>query len=344
MGYIDVLNDPNRIFNANETCVQLCPKTGKVVGMRGWRDIYEVAPGPEKSSLTFLGTICANGQIVTPMVIYPYIRIPNYISKLVPEDFYMASSESGWMRSETFYEFIANAFLPWLHENNVEKPVVLFVDGHKTHLTLQVSMLCEDKSIILYLVPPNTTHILQPADVSVFKPFKDYWRDEVLQFQSKAVNSTVMRENVAPLISNILKRIKPDSIVNGFRATGLYPLNPDAVDYRKCLEIEEVHEEPEPDAASPDPLDYKIGFECLKAVLGETKVAHCEAGHGIDAPIIDIYRQMKARWEHQSQVAIEVESEGTSNTPQTVVADNATKTSESGWETLSLENDASEPG
>lgn len=33
--YLDVLKDPTRIFNADETSFQLCPKTGKVLAPKG---------------------------------------------------------------------------------------------------------------------------------------------------------------------------------------------------------------------------------------------------------------------------------------------------------------------
>jgi len=31
------------------------------------------------------------------------------------------------------------------------------------------------------------------------------------------------------------EKVKPESIINGFRACGLFPLNSDAVDYQKCI-------------------------------------------------------------------------------------------------------------
>ena len=54
--------------------------------------------------------------------------------------------------------------------------MVLFVDGHRSHLTQQVSNFCHDNGIILISLLPNTTHITQPADVSVFKPLKSGWK------------------------------------------------------------------------------------------------------------------------------------------------------------------------
>lgn len=44
---IEILNDPARIFNLDETGVNLCPKTGKVLGQKGQRNFYAVACGAD---------------------------------------------------------------------------------------------------------------------------------------------------------------------------------------------------------------------------------------------------------------------------------------------------------
>ena len=111
---LDIFDDPNRVFNCEESNIQLCPKTGTVIGIKRWKNVYELAPGPDKSTLTFLGTFSANGDIVCPAVVYPYIRIPADIINAVPDNFFVGSSDSGWMKSETFFEFVANGFIPWL--------------------------------------------------------------------------------------------------------------------------------------------------------------------------------------------------------------------------------------
>ena len=50
-----------------------------------------------------------------------------------------------------------------------QRPVLLLIDGHKSHITLDVVYLCRDNDILLFCLTPHTTHALQPLDVAVFK-------------------------------------------------------------------------------------------------------------------------------------------------------------------------------
>ena len=112
----------------------------------------------------------------------PYIRPPKAVVNSMPQEWFLGRSETGWMRGEVFFEYITNEFHNWVVENNIEKPVLLLVDGHKSHMSLTLSKKCEEMQIILYALLPNTTHILQPADVSVFAPAKTYWKSTVRAF------------------------------------------------------------------------------------------------------------------------------------------------------------------
>ena len=272
------MQDPKRIFNSDESNIQLAPPTGKVISLTGWKNVYELAPGPEKSNLTFLGTYNAAGETVTPLIVYPYVRLPSEIASKIPDSFEVALTESGWMTSKLFYEFMANTFIPWLSRNEVPKPVILFVDGHKTHLTLQTSVLCEDNGVVLYLLPPNTTHILQPADVGPFRPMKHYWREEVIQFQRNNPGLMITRKDVAPLLERVLQKVASTSIKNGFRKTGLYPFNVEAVDFSRCLDIltEDCDEDSNQELLEiREKRDYKEAFACVKEVLGNEDLDKC---------------------------------------------------------------------
>jgi hypothetical protein len=72
------------------------------------------------------------------------------------------------MTCEVFYEYIATVFHPFLVSQWVIFPVVLFIDGHKSHLTYQLSVLCNKLKIEIIALHPYATRILQPADVAVF--------------------------------------------------------------------------------------------------------------------------------------------------------------------------------
>lgn len=180
-------------------------------------------------------TFSASGITTSPMIIYPYKRLPPAVGNSVPRDWGIGLSNNGWMKSENFYEYVSKVFYPSLLKHGCKFPVILFVDGHRSHLTLQVSELCEKLKIILIALYPNATRILQPCDVPVFKPVKTPWKNSVLQWRRENRNKILNKEKFARILKIVVDSINPLSIVNGFRATGLYPFNFSAVDVSKCL-------------------------------------------------------------------------------------------------------------
>lgn len=55
-----------------------------------------------------------------------------------PDGWGVGKTEKGWMTGEAFYEFVGNVFIPYLKEKGIELPIILFLDGHKSHLTMQL--------------------------------------------------------------------------------------------------------------------------------------------------------------------------------------------------------------
>ena len=83
-----------------------------------------------------------------------------------PDDSVYAKSESGWIDTELFITWFKKIFLK---HSVAQRPLLLLIDGHKSHMGLELVDLCRENSIILFCLPPHTTHALQPLDVSVFK-------------------------------------------------------------------------------------------------------------------------------------------------------------------------------
>ena len=51
---LDVLSDPSRIHNLDETGVCLCPKTGKILAPVKQKNVYSISPGQERQKITVL--------------------------------------------------------------------------------------------------------------------------------------------------------------------------------------------------------------------------------------------------------------------------------------------------
>ena len=136
-----------------------------------------------------------------------------------------------------FYEYIANDFNDWLVKNNIKQPVILFVDGHKSHMSMALSLFCDEKGIILYALPPNTIYIMQPADVSVFRPLQQEWKKTLRKWQAKPenLNKTVTKTIFCKVFKETLDLDMTQTTKNEFRKCVLFPFDVDAIDFTKCV-------------------------------------------------------------------------------------------------------------
>lgn len=148
----------------------------------------------------------AAGDIAPPMVVINLKRIPQKLSQSVPENWAIGRSENGWMTGETFFENFANVFYPWLVQNKIEFPVIVFCDGHSSHLTMALSDFCKENLIELVALYPNATQILQPMDdVAVFHPLKVSWKKAVFSFRIRNAGLPLRRDNFCPILNDALK-------------------------------------------------------------------------------------------------------------------------------------------
>lgn len=100
-------------------------------------------------------------------------------------------------------------FIPHkLATHGAKTTVILYVDGHKSHETLEAIELCIEHKIILDLLPPHTTHILQPLDVGYFKPFKAYWNAELRIAIGGEVYLIINKEKFIQILITVWQRTK----------------------------------------------------------------------------------------------------------------------------------------
>lgn len=141
-----------------------------------------------------MGCFSADGQKVKQQCIYRYERMPSILKSNFPKSMHLSCSKTGWMNSDLFIEFITEVFHPHVirkHGPNV--PVILYVDGHSSHLSLEVCLLCDSLFIVLVQLYPNTTFLIQPADVLCFKSLKSIWRKVIKDFRGNDIAKVVTK-------------------------------------------------------------------------------------------------------------------------------------------------------
>lgn len=118
----------------------------------------------------------ALGNYMPPMILYPGERFRDVGVAKFPEAIF-AHTPNGWMDKDCFVVSLEhNAHLP---NENITCPVLLIVDGHSTHISLDASKFCRDNGIVLYCLLPNATHILQACDVGLFSLMNAAWTKQV---------------------------------------------------------------------------------------------------------------------------------------------------------------------
>jgi DDE superfamily endonuclease/Tc5 transposase DNA-binding domain len=101
-----------------------------------------------------------------------FVTIPDSMNSSI------STSPNGWTDDFLCTEWFWKSFIPQATARNTSgKPILLIYDGHGSHETTELIKLARENNIILFCLPPHTTHKLQPLDVGVFGPFQRAWAD-----------------------------------------------------------------------------------------------------------------------------------------------------------------------
>ena len=268
----DLLDKPHCIWNCDESGFSLCPKTGKVLAARGTPTVYYNTSG--KGQITTLVCISAAGGIIPPMHIFPGVRFGYNPMEGCVEGSYFGKSENGWITTELFNGWLKRHFV-----SNIppQRPVCLLVDGHSSHIDLDTSKFCKENGILLYCLPPHSSHITQPLDVGFFSPLKGAWSKSVMVYNSENPGAPVSKYCFARVFRiAYLKVVKPETIVNAFKHAGIYPPNRKAIDERKLYPSQVYHRKETEEAYKPVAAK-KLALMSLEEELDEATIKKFES-------------------------------------------------------------------
>jgi hypothetical protein len=158
----------------------------------------------------------------------------NYI-EMCEQGATMAMSKKAWMTAWLFSAWIDHFIVALKNHSaiSVASPHLLIMDGHSSHVTIDVVEKARSVGLHLLMLPSYCSHAMQPLDVAVFKPFKSAFRVYRDAWTLQNRERGARKEILASWTYKGLKRaLTSENIQAGFRRTCIFLLDPYAMDSR----------------------------------------------------------------------------------------------------------------
>lgn len=212
------------IYNMDETGISTVQKPAKILGPKGQKQVGSVTSWERGKTVTVCCSMSASGNYVPPMFIYPRKRMSHLLEKGGPEGAIYHCSKNGWINEELFaiwLEHFAKNVKP-----TKEDPVLLILDNHSSHKTLQVFEFCRQNGIVIVSIPPHSSHRLQPLDITFYGPLKSAFNRECDMYMKSHPYEKITPYELASIFNKAYMRVATiEKAVSGFASTGIYPLD-----------------------------------------------------------------------------------------------------------------------
>ena len=110
-----IFKDPSRWYNADESGFPLCPKRGKVLALRGQKNVYNFSTS-DKTQITVLCGMSATGHYIKSMIVFSGQRFSYDSLQGFEDGGAFGRSESRWMDTDLFTTWLRDVFLPGIKE------------------------------------------------------------------------------------------------------------------------------------------------------------------------------------------------------------------------------------
>lgn len=244
-----------RLFNLDETGIMTVVQAPRVIAGRGIKQVGQVVSGERGKLVTMCAIICANGNPIPPVFVFPRARMVETLMHGAPSGSlgFPNSPESGWMTSDIFLKVLKH--LCQYSRSTKEDPILLLMDNHETHCNLEAIQYAKQNGIVLLTFPPHCSHRLQPLDVGVYGPFKEKFKVASNDWMLNHPGRTISIHNVIEIARSAYERsFTISNIKEGFKKPGIWPVNRNAFS-ESDFDASYVTDRPLNDEVRPLPSD-----------------------------------------------------------------------------------------
>ena len=171
-----------KIFNTDQSGFNLEMTFGRTLALKGSTKVESLIQSKPSTthSYTVQPIICSDGTICKKVLIVLKESTgqfgPRVLESLQPfsnSNLHKTCSKSGKMTKELLEEFYRNVLIDYVGKN-----AVVLCDSWKPQLDLELlkNVSPRDYNIVLKIIPPGTTGIIQPLDVFFFRQLKRFFR------------------------------------------------------------------------------------------------------------------------------------------------------------------------
>ncbi|XP_066298848.1 uncharacterized protein [Branchiostoma lanceolatum] len=223
---------PHRIYNADETGFELDPQKKKIVTFTKMNAPATSVRKGTRDHITSMECVAADGSTIPPLIIFSKSYPSTAYNLEGPDNALYATTPSGFIESDVFLQWLEKCFVRFC---SPERPVMLLLDQHSTHVTREAIDLAIKEDIVLLGLPPHSSHFLQPLDAQggPFLRMKSSFEDVVNDMTLIKPNFFVTKSSFPRIIKGVRERTLTMSVIKtGFKKTGIYPVNKEAISDR----------------------------------------------------------------------------------------------------------------
>lgn len=218
------LRDPTRIWNLDETKTETNQRPSRVIAQKGIKQVATAVSNEKGTLVTTVLIINAAGNSMPPAMVFPRVHFKTHMINGAPAGTLGLAHQSGWMTTSNFVHVMQH-FITF-SGSSVNRKMLLICDNHESHLSIAAIELARANGVIILTVPPHCTHMMQPLDVGVMKPFKTFYNAAVDSRLSSNPGQTFGIYDVASCVGIAHGRaLMPQTIINAFQKTGIFPVD-----------------------------------------------------------------------------------------------------------------------
>ena len=219
------------IYNMDESGFQMgVASTAKVICGSETRDSHakSIQPG-NREWITIIITINASGSALPPQIILAGKRHQSQWYSAIPKEYRISMSDNGWTNDNLGFEWLQEMFEKHTASQTAGRYRLLILDGHSSHATASFDHFCTERKIIPLYMPPHSSHLLQPLDISCFGPLKHYYGQKIREMAQNGIHAIDKMDFLSNYTKIHAHAFSKANILSGFAAAGLIPFKPEKV-------------------------------------------------------------------------------------------------------------------